>query len=101
MKDELEPELEFFSIGGGRVVLVRLFSFRWAVASAVIRRGLWGVGVTDTSSIPSPSSSRGLDRGEAGEPDSAVLVGVVDRVPASYSPKLLEERGDGFGVVLM
>ena len=101
MNDELELELSFFSIGGGRVVLVRLFSFESVVAFADVRRGLWGVGVTDTSSTPSSSFLRGLGWGEAGEPDSAVLVGVFDRVPASYSPKLFEERGDGFGVVLM
>ena len=101
MKDELEPELEFFSIGGGRVVIVRLFSFGWVVAFADARRGLWGVGVIETSSDPSSSSLRGLGWGEAGEPTRAVLVGVFDRVPASYSPKLFEERGDGFGVVLM
>lgn len=46
----LEPELTFLSIGGGLLVVVRLFSFGLIVASDDALEGLRGVGVTEVSS---------------------------------------------------
>ena len=50
LDDRLDPELVFLRMGGGRVVLLRLFSFdSLDVATSV--SGLVGVGVTELSSL--------------------------------------------------
>ena len=96
----LEPELDFLSIGGGRTVVVRLFSFRLMKASGDASEGLWGVGVTEVSSDSSLPRT-GPAEGKAGEVDTALLVEVVERAWLTELPRFLEERGDGVGVVLM
>ena len=49
----LGPELDFLRIGGGRIAVVRLFSFDLLVACGDVSKGLWGVGVTEVSSTSS------------------------------------------------
>lgn len=96
----LEPELDCLSIGGGRTVVVRLFSFVLMAVPEDASEGLWGVGVTEVSSNCSlPWTGPAL--GEAGEVGIAVSVEVDERASLTELLRFLEDRGDGVGVVLM
>ena len=93
----LEPELNFLRIGGGRAVVVRLFSFGLIVASGDASEGLVGVGVTEVSS----TSSLPWIRPAVGEVETGLLVGTMERASLIERPRFLEDRGDGVGVVLI
>lgn len=93
----LEPELNFLRIGGGRAVVVRLFSFGSIVASGNTAEGLVGVGVTEVSSTSSLPSIRPA----LGVAETAVLVETMERASLTERPRFLEDRGDGVGVVLI
>ena len=97
LEGRLEPELNFFRIGGGRAVVVRLFSFDLIVASGDASEGLWGVGVTEVSS----KSSLPWTRPALGEAETALLVETMERASLTERPRFLEDRGDGVGVVLI
>ena len=93
----LEPELNFLRIGGGRAVVVRLFSVGLIVASEDTSEGLVGVGVTEVSS----TSSLPWKRPALGKDETALLVDTMERASLTERPRFLEDRGDGVGVVLI
>ena len=93
----LEPELNFLRIGGGRVVVARLFSFGLMVSSRDASEGLVGVGVTEVSS----TSSLPWTRPALGDAETALLVETMERVSLTERPRCLEDLGDGVGVVLI
>ena len=77
---EVEPELDFFSMGGGRVEgLDRRFSFKLELPFEPAESGLVGVGVTERAPSSLGLGEQSDSVGEVGACEAEVGVGVRER----------------------
>lgn len=77
---EVEPELDFFSMGGGRTgALDSRFSFRFELPFVPAESGLVGVGVTEVATSSLELGERSDSVGEVGDCEAEVEAGVRER----------------------